>query len=242
MENIEFKKWVQTQIKTNLLPVFSNNGFKKGRTNCFVRERTNIVQFLQFEVKQYMVRLYGGTSPIYFPLQSLPYCGFQLSSDESLLCRNGIYVPIPVQGKSMVTYEAITQWIVLESIILDSILPQFDKISNLEELMESSSYDVPHNDTWNGVKWYTQGVYQCLSGDFQKGVEQLKKAHDCKQGYLKYLKDVGCMFEPQKDQMAAIFHYIDLLYSAISSNCFNKKSFLDMYEDICSDVRKWYKL
>ena len=242
MENMEFKKWVQTQIKISLVPIFNCNGFKKGRTNCFVRERTNIVQFLKFEIKQFKVRLYGGISPIYFPLQALPYYRFKLSANESHLCANGINVPILIHSKPIVTPETISQWAELESIILDSIFPQFDEISNLNELMSASDYDVPDNDVWNGIKWYAQGVYKCLSGDFKEGVEQLKEAYLCKQGYLKYVKDTGCTFDPQKDQLAAIFYYIDLLHKAMLSNCFSKESFLDVYECICSDSKKWYKL
>lgn len=49
MENIKFKKWIQTHVKKNIAPTLADKGFKKGRTNCFVREREGTVQFLQFE-------------------------------------------------------------------------------------------------------------------------------------------------------------------------------------------------
>lgn len=242
MEDIEFKKWVQTQIKTNLVPFLKNSGFKKCSINYFARERNNIVQYLRFEIKRSKVRLYGGICPIYFPFQVLPYCGFQLPAAERQLCANGIYVPIPVQGAPSVTAEAVSQWSALESIIQKSIIPQFDKISNLDELMAASPYDVPDNDVWNGVKWYAQGVYQCLSGEFQTGIKQLTAAYHCKQGFLKYLEDIGRQFEPQKVQLDAIFSYIELLYCTISSKGFNRERFLTVYAEIVSESKKWYKL
>ena len=67
-EKIEFKKWVQEQIKSNLIPTFQLKGFKKGRTNCYIRERNEIVQFVTFHLKQEKVRVWGGSSPVYFPL------------------------------------------------------------------------------------------------------------------------------------------------------------------------------
>lgn len=48
---IEFKPWIQTQIKNNILPILRANGYKKGRTNCYIRERNDTVQFIRFILK-----------------------------------------------------------------------------------------------------------------------------------------------------------------------------------------------
>ena len=242
MESTEFKKWIQTQIKINLIPVLDDRGFKKSCANFFVRERDGIVQFLRFELKQSKVKISGGTSPIYFPLQSLPYHGFDLSDAESRLFANGISVLPSVQGVPMITSEAMSKWSELEATIKNSILVQFDNLSDLDDLMAIASYDVPDNDNWNGVKWYAQGVYECLSGRFEKGVGKLKEAQNCKKGYLDYLKDVGCAFDAKKDVASAIFSYIDLFCNAMSCDDFAKATFWEVYESVCLQSKKWYKL
>lgn len=242
MENVEFKKWIQVQIKNNLIPILNDSDFKKSRANFFVREKDGVVQFLQFELKQSKVKVNGGISPIYFPLQSLPYHGFDLSPAESRLCAMGISVSPSVEGMPVITSEAMAKWKELEEIVRNPILAQFEKISSLDSLMAIASYNVPDNDNWNGVKWYAQGVYECLSGNFQKGIEQLRAAQRCKIGYLDYLKEVGCVFDAKKDAVDAIFSYIDLFCCSISNTNPSKDVFLEVYKDVCQQSKQWYKL
>jgi len=142
----------------------------------------------------------------------------------------------------MITSEAISKWAELEETIKNSILVQFDKLSNLDDLMAIASYDVPDNDNWNGVKWYAQGVYECLSGRFEKGIEKLKEAQNCKQGYLDYLKDVDCVFDTKKDAVSAIFSYIDLFCNAVSYDDFAQVTFWEVYKSVCLQSKQWYKL
>jgi len=136
----------------------------------------------------------------------------------------------------------MAKWGELERAIKNSILIQFDKLSDLDDLMATASYDVPDNDNWNGVKWYAQGVYECLSGHFEKGIERLKEAQNCKKGYLDYLKDIGCCFDTKKDAVSAIFSYIDLFCNAISSDDFAKETFWEIYENVCLQSKQWYNL
>lgn len=244
MESTEFKKWIQAQIRTELLPVFRREKMKKGRANCYIREQNNTIQFIQFDIKQYKVTLKGGISPIFYPPNVIPYYGFEILPYERNLCSNGIYVPIPTTGAPVVTPEAIEKWKEIKRIINEKILYQFNQISNLDSLMTIAQYDVPDRSNWNGVKWYVQGVYQCRFGDFFQGVELLKKARSCKSGYLAYLESVDCTFDINRDQFALVFHYIDLLYRAVIGQPEKAAfaAFLSVYEMICENSRKQYKL
>lgn len=239
MESIEFKKWVQTQIQTDLAPIFRKEKLKKGRTNCYVREQNNMLQIIQFVIRQHNVKLIGGISPIFYPLTILPYYGFDLLSSEKHLCQSGIYVPLPITGVPAVTPAAMEKWEEMRRIIVDKILDQFNQVSDLDELMEIAQYDVPDRAPWNGVKWYVRGVHQCRFGDFSQGVEWLKKAQSYKSDYLALLEDG--ILDINRDQFALVFHYIDLLCDAVTDDPDNTK-FLSVYEMICENTRKQYKL
>ena len=235
MERMEFKKWVQSRIKADLLPTLRERGFRKGRAGWYIRERGGVVQFLRFSLKASQVSLSGGSSPVFFPFATLPYHGLALSGGDAMLCQNGIRVPVPVSGPPLVTPEAAEKWDRLAALIRERLLPELDQIHSLEELM-SFPFLVPDNDNWNVLRWYVQGVYRCLSGDIPGGLSLLERARGCKRGYLDYLESIDCSFSPKDDQTAAIFDSIDLLLAA------GEEGFSSAFVQICGEARAWYKV
>ncbi len=235
-EKIEFKKWVQEQIKSNLIPTFQLKGFKKGRTNCYIRERNEIVQFVTFHLKQEKVRVWGGSSPVYFPLDGGAYKPFLC---DSWLSSSGIAVP---PREHTLTPDAEKKWEEAERLIKESILPQLDQINDLENLMTQDNFSVPDSGTWKGIKWYAEGVFECLSKDFDNGMERLRAAQGCKVEYLEFLKNIGMSFGERGDQMSVIYSYIDKFCNAVTCDNYTKEMFLEVYNEVCNDSRKWFKL
>lgn len=244
MENMEFKKWLQERIRTVLQPVFKEYGLKKGRTNCYIREKNNMVQYIRFEIRQYKAGVDGGFSPIFYPLYEMPYLGFKIPDHMELFYWDGIRISPPVYGVPLITPEAMAKWEKMEKIVIDIILHQFDEMPDLDELMAIAKFGVPDNDVWNGVRWYTQGVYQCRFGDFFHGVDLLKKAQGCKSGFMTHLKNMGYTFDIKNDRIALTFHYVDLLCDAVDgvAEADAYSAFLSVYEEICEDMRKLYKV
>lgn len=243
-EFIEFKPWVQQQIKDKLLPIFRANGYKKGRTNCYIRERNGIVQFIQFRLKAEGITVWPGMSPVYFPLDGGSYVGEILPQEESWIYTSGIRARLLRKNglKFAVTDEVIQKWDLAEKIIIKSIIPRFEKLQNLDELMVHASFVIHDNDIWRGIKWYVEGVYTCLLGNFCAGREMLRGAQKCKNAYIEHLRKIGSEFGRKGDQVAAIYGYIDLFCNALDDSDHDQDIFMNTYLQVCQDSKSWYKV
>lgn len=241
---IEFKPWIQTQIKNNILPILRVNGYKRGRTDCYIRERNDTAQFIRFVLKSESVTVWLEESPIYFPLDGGSYIGEVLRQEESWIYTSGVRAKlIHDHGlKCIVTDEVVQKWDAAEKIITESMIPLFEQFSSLEKLMTRANFVIPDNDVWRGIKWYAEGVYECLSNRYDDGMEKLRKAQKCKSAYIEFLKRIGCGFGGKGDQLSVIYTYIDWFCDAVSDAFYDQNAFMDVYRKVCTDSRKWYKV
>lgn len=241
---IEFKPWIAAQIKNNIFPVLRTKGYKKGRTNCYIREINDTVQFIRFVLKAESVTVWLEASPIYFPLDGGSYIGEILRQEETWIYTSGVRGRlIHNHGlKYIITDEIVQKWGAAEGIITGSMLPLLEQIDNLEKLMACANFVIPDNDMWRGIKWYAEGVYECLVNRHDSGIAKLRKARKCKSAYVGYLKQIGRSFGGKGDQLSVIYTYVDWFCDAVSDDAYDEDKFMDIYQKVCADARKWYKV
>lgn len=242
-----FKKWIHNQIKIDISPVLWEHGYKRGRANSYVRERNGIVQSIEFYFDEAEVHLSGGIDPIYFPF-GMGHC---MPFDAGKFQRNVIN---GISAQSVFTEdgwfwgtepETIHEWKILEMIIKEIIVPQFDAVQSLEELMLAaprSIRDKPPSETWKGIFLYIDAIYDCLTADFNFGMEELRQAQECKKYYLNILEMSGDRYGKKGDYFSVIYDIIDEFCNTVTGENCNKETFLTVYEKVCNQARKWFKV
>ena len=90
----------------------------------------------------------------------------------------------------------------MENVINGIVLPQFGAVQSLDELMKSPTrirYNEQPNKIWKGLFLYVDAVYDCLTRDFDTGMQELKTAQACKRSYLGHLASLGKEYGKSKD-------------------------------------------
>ncbi len=249
-KSVPFKEWIRERIKSDINPILYKKGFKKGKATSYVRECNEIIQMITFQFRQDEVCLEARISPVYFP--SDYGCISVISDKDFPISRNriiaqNIYTQDNI-GKSNWFWgtrsRTAQEWQEFEDIINKIILPQFDIIQNLDELMKSSmreKYNEQPNEMWKGIFLYVDAVYDCLVGDFDIGMQKLKIAQGCKQAYLNYLASIGKKYGKSKDNFYRIYFIIDEFCKAVAEENY-KDTFLSVYEKVCDETKKWFKV
>ncbi len=250
-KSVPFKEWIREQIKMNINPILYKKGFKKGRATSYVRECNEIIQMITFRFRQDEVWLEAGINPIYFP--SDYSCMWVISEEDFPISRNriiaqNIYTEDNI-GKSSWFWgtrsRTAQEWQEFEDIINRVILPQFDIVQSLDEFMKSpmrEKYNEYPSKMWKGIFLYIDAVYDCLIGDFDIGMQKLKKAQGCKRSYLDYLAKMEKEYAKNKDDFYRIYSIIDEFCKVVAGENYNKDTFLSVYESVCDETKKWFKV
>lgn len=249
--SVPFKKWIREQIKTNVVPILHKQGFKKGKATSYVRECNGIIQMVIFRFREDEVCLEAEIFPVYFPSE---YGCLSVIVDE--------YFPVSrnaIMAQSIYTEDDFGQsswfwgtrprtaheWKEVENVIKRTVLPRFDAVQSLDELMKSPmriKCDEQPNDIWKGIFLYIDAIYDCLTGDFDTGMQELRAAQDCKQAYLGHLASLGKEYGKYKDDFYPIYTVIDDFCNTVKGENYNKETFLAVYERVCDEARKWFKV
>lgn len=225
-----FKKWILNHIKTDIAPVLREYGYKRGRAHSYVRECDGIVQTIEFYFGESDVKLIAGIDPVYFPFGWVHYMPFDAGefqinmingiSAQSVFAEDGWF-----WGTEPETADA---WKIYEMLIKERILPQFDTIQSMEELMLAvpRNWDESPSESWKGIFLYISAIYDCLMADFNVGMEELRQAQECKKYYLDTLEESGDKYGKKGDYFSVIYDIIDDFCNTVTGvNC-NKETFL----------------
>lgn len=250
-KSMPFKEWIRDQIKSNVAPFLSKQGFKAGRATSYVRERNEIIQMVLFEFRADEVCLEADIFPVFFPseygcLSVIEDCEFPISRNR-IIAQN-VYTE-DEDGKSSWFWgtrsRTAQEWQELESVINRVVIPRFDAVQSLDKLMRSPErvkYNEQPNKIWKGIFLYVDAVYDCLAGDFDTGMQELKTAQECKRSYIGHLANQGKKYGQSKDNFYRIYSIIDDFCNTVTGKNYNKETFLEVYEKVCNGARKWFKV
>lgn len=132
------------------------------------------------------------------------------------------------------------EWQEFENVISTIAIPRFDAVQNLDEFMKSPArikYNEQPNKIWKGIFLYVDAVYECLEGDFDTGMQELRMVQACKRSYLGHLASQGKKYGKNKDNFYKIYSIIDDFCNAVTGENYDKETFLGVYEKVCKNIR-----
>lgn len=249
LDNYSFKKAMQLLINDKIKPILTDNHFKKYKKNCFVREKNGIAQIIRFMAGTYNLFAYAYFLPIYVPCDYICDYGIELTGTSGCNLLSGkyfttIYEPekknLEIQFNNYIN-EHKPNFDKLVSNFTEGVLPEMNRIDSLEKLLSILENDSEtifgnqygKNRKKNNVDFFTFAVYKCLRSNYSEGKEQL----------LSMKQQLESSGELEYELEQNIYRYISLLLPALESpNNETPHHFNAVYDTICTEMRKKYKL
>lgn len=211
-----------------------------------------VIQKICIGVGKHRMRSFASYIPVFLPYDNLLTYGIEIEYDTvyKLLGEEyTMYIGEDEFDDRKVLFqhyenELIGRFDNLVYVIKEGILYEMNhKVNSLDNFMNVfwENKEFLGNDFWkDGTKSivykYIVAVYECLKGEFEEGILQLKKLRSEIEEYLRNADDENSLeFEEN------IKEYINRLLKEEDGE-FDKEKFLINYEEICNERRKKYKL
>lgn len=224
VEDFDFKKIAQSNIKKNYAPLLKKNGFSQYKRNVYVRENDKLVEIIRFQVRQFDLRIFTYYLPLFYGTDQVISFGATISD----YCYIGVksYGSVQEQYDSYmegnVTNQFKKMYIILQELVLKEMnrMKSFHHFTNALRDKDVTFFgEEPFNWSEKAPNYrYFFGVEKCLTGDFSKGISLLKNLDISKEDVLGSLK------------------YRDNLL------CDSREEFMIRLEEVCQNRRLDYKL
>ena len=242
LENYDFKKAMQQNIKDNFKPLLLSNSFTKSGNSKYIREKAGLVQLIVFRIEKDRVKAFASLIPLYYPLDYILSYGIEITGSNGFKLLNGKYFTTiyesehfdkAIQLKNYYSKHQINMQKLFLS-IKEGVLPEMDRIDSLDKFIKLFDqndpvffgYEFDNDLRKTATHKYIVAAYSCLKKDFQKSICELKQLKD--QIYWKEKELIECtelLLRPEHGEQ-------DISYERFCEN----------YETLCDLRRKKLKL
>lgn len=240
LENYDFKKAMQQNIKDNFKPLLLSNSFTKTGNSKYIREKAGLVQLITFRIEKDRLKAFASFFPLCFPVDYILTYGIEITGSNGFKLLNGkyfttIYEPEyfdkAIQLKNYYSKHQINMQKLFLS-IKEGVLPEMDRIDSLDKFIKLFDQSVPvffgyeFENAYRKTAYhkYIISIYSCLKKNFQKGIHELKQLKD--QILEKELIEcIELLLEPEDGER-------DISYDKFCEN----------YETLCDMRRKKLKI
>jgi hypothetical protein len=185
VEDYDFKKASQKNIRVNIEPILKDAGFRKYKPTSFVRERKSLAQIVFINPTKYRVEAWASFLLLYEPRDYAVEFGTQLVSGGGLTGWAGKEYNVVLRvtehhDKAKQVHEYYEQHVpdfqTLTLVLRDIVIPEMDRIDSLNCFMHEladenarlfgrSFYGRFFTKTSNDFNSYILGVHDSLSGN-----------------------------------------------------------------------------
>lgn len=255
-ENYDFQIAMKQNVREKIEPLLYENKFKKSTQRKYVREMDGLIQEICIGVGKHRIRAFALYIPVFLPFDSILEYGIEISSYEASKLLGGEYfkhsylVDITedeFHDNRKVLFQHYENELIgrlndLTYVLKEGILYEMNhKVNSLDNFMnvfwENKEFLGDHSwktGTELSTHKYIVAVYECLKGEFEEGVIQLKKLRSRIEEDSRNTEDDNEIEEDIKE-------YINRLLKEEDGKL-DKEQLLINYEEICNERRKKYKL
>lgn len=249
-ENYDFQIAMKQNVREKIEPLLYENKFKKSTQTKYAREMDGVIQKICIGVGKHRMRSFASYIPVFLPYDNLLTYGIEIGYDTvyKLLGEEyTMYIGEDEFNDREVLFqhyknELIGRFDDLVYVIKEGILYEMNhKVNSLDNFMNVfwKNKEFLGDDFWKTctkliVHKYIVAVYECLKGEFEEGILQLKKVRSEIEEELRNTEDDNEIEEDIKE-------YINRLLKEEDGKL-DKEKFLINYEEICNERRKKYKL